>query len=130
MVTRFGLLNTSFDTETVTGLAATLFSRTVPVARDRKATFVGAIDALDTTVAAVVVAPPPPPPPPPPLPLDASVVAGARSSTAAIAITTFHVPPITTPFVRFVQCGPSSDALGRSRNRTLVLRPSAPCIPK
>src|SRR3954453_2498616 len=87
MVTRFGLLNTSLDTETVTGLAATLFSRTVPVAVDRNATFAGAIDPPEAPLAAVVVAvspaPPPPPPPPPPLPLplplEASVVAGARS---------------------------------------------------
>ena len=96
IVTRFGLLKTSFETTTVTGLAATLFSRTVPVATDRNATFVGATVTPATTVALVVV---PPPPPPPPLPLEARVAAGVTSRTAPTANKIFQLLLTTTPYL-------------------------------
>jgi hypothetical protein len=112
IVTRFGLLKTSFETLTVTGLAATLFSRTVPVETEKNATFVGLTETLASTVADALVAPPPPPPLPLPLPLplDASVAAGTARSAIASASTIPHVLRVSDPFLEFRSAGSRSRA--------------------
>src|SRR3954447_12296945 len=102
IVTRFGLLKTSFETLTATGLAATLFSRTVPPATERKAALLGPTETLASAAADVDVAPPPTPPPPPPLPLplplEASAAAGNARSATPTASTIPHFLRISDPF--------------------------------